>query len=194
MTKVTVLITGYARKSKGLWHATAGTTLIEAEEKKIIVDPGCNKELLLNELNKREISTEDIGFVFLTHGHTDHIILTALFENAKVVNYVEVYDGEVQYDHNGKIPGTDINIVHTPGHDIFHGSLIVKASDQIYAIVGDLFWWMDGEQTDLSKETLMSLKDPYMYDEELLRKSRNEILKIADYIVPGHGRIFKVDR
>jgi hypothetical protein len=33
-----------------------------------------------------------------------------------------------------------------------------------------------------------------MSDEKALKESRKKILEIADYIIPGHGKMFKVKR
>ena len=40
----------------------------------------------------------------------------------------------------------------------------------------------------------MNHKDPYMKNEKQLMESRNKILEIADYIIPGHGKMFKVEK
>jgi len=37
-------------------------------------------------------------------------------------------------------------------------------------------------------------EDPYLKDKDALHNSREKILKIADYIVPGHGKPFKVSK
>jgi glyoxylase-like metal-dependent hydrolase (beta-lactamase superfamily II) len=46
------------------------------------------------------------------------------------------------------------------------------------------------QKTDI--KSLLSLKDPFVKDEEALLASRKKILKIADIIIPGHGKPFKV--
>jgi len=38
----------------------------------------------------------------------------------------------------------------------------------------------------------MKHEDPYMKDRGKLVKNRNKILEVADYVIPGYGKIFKV--
>ncbi|MBU1877039.1 MBL fold metallo-hydrolase, partial [Patescibacteria group bacterium] len=83
MAKVKVLIRGYAKKIENGWLASSTVTLVQSNDKNIIVDPGCNRKKLVEELLKENLKTTDIDFVFLTHFHTDHTLLTGIFENAK---------------------------------------------------------------------------------------------------------------
>jgi len=51
MNKVEVLVEGYAKvNSDGTWDATSSTTFIDTGKHKIIMDPGCNRKLLLKAL------------------------------------------------------------------------------------------------------------------------------------------------
>jgi len=43
-------------------------------------------------------------------------------------------------------------------------------------------------------KNLMEHKDPYMKNKEELMESRKKILDIADWVVPGHGKMFKVEK
>jgi glyoxylase-like metal-dependent hydrolase (beta-lactamase superfamily II) len=194
MNKVNVLIEGYAKEIEGGWIASSSVTLVENNGKRIIVDPGCNRPLLMEKLEERNLKTGDINFVFLTHSHTDHALLQGIFESAKVLNESEIYDDDRQVEHGGKIPETDLKIIETPGHDPDHCSLVVPTDDGTYVVAGDLFWWKDGEQLDLSREGLLSYADPYVDDMKVLRESREKVLEIADFIIPGHGKIFRVKK
>jgi glyoxylase-like metal-dependent hydrolase (beta-lactamase superfamily II) len=40
----------------------------------------------------------------------------------------------------------------------------------------------------------MNHRDPYVKDKEKLKESRKKILEIADYVIPGHGKMFKVEK
>jgi len=62
------------------------------------------------------------------------------------------------------------------------------------AIVSDVFWWSDEEEQKTDKESLMNHEDPYVKNKEELMKSRKKVLEIADYIIPGHGKMFKVKK
>ena len=196
MAEVKVLIQGYAREEEDSESASSTTTLIKESELNIIVDPGMNRELLLEALKKENLSPRDINYVILTHYHLDHSLLAGIFENARVMDNEDIYsfNGKIKR-HDNRVPGTDIKIIKTPGHDMFHCSVLVKTKEfgQV-AIVSDVFWWSDEEEQKTDKESLMNHEDPYVKNKEELMKSRKKVLEIADYIIPGHGKMFKVEK
>lgn len=194
MAKAKVLIDGYAKQTKNGWLASSTTTLVEINGKIIIVDPGCNRELLLEKLSENYLKPSDVDFVQLTHPHTDHALLAAIFVNAKVLNDREIYDNDKQIAHHGRIPETDLEVVSTPGHSNDSCSLVARVNNAVYVVVGDLFWWMDTEEQKTDTKSLLDHKDPYVKDDATLKQNRQKILKLADYIIPGHGKMFKVER
>lgn len=196
MADVKVLIEGYVKEEKGFELASSTTTLIKENRINIIVDPGMNRKMLLKALKKEKLSPNKIDYVILTHYHLDHSLLTGIFENARVLDNTEFYsfDGKID-SHKGKIPKTDIQIVKTPGHDMFHCSVLVK-DEKLgnVAIVGDVFWWRNNQKQEIEKEDLINHEDPYVKNKEELINSRKKVLEIADYIIPGHGKMFKVNK
>lgn len=193
MAKLKVLVEGYARETKGHFEATCTTVLIEDSGKKIIVDPGCNKKLLLKALKKERLNPKDIDLIFLTHYHLDHLLNIKLFPGKDILDGDTIYRDDKEFSFQGKIPKTNIEVIKTPGHAHEHTTLLVKTEKGVIAIAEDLFWWVDGKQkTD--KKSLLSLKDPFVKDEKALLKSRKIIIKKADFIIPGHGKIFKVEK
>jgi glyoxylase-like metal-dependent hydrolase (beta-lactamase superfamily II) len=193
MNKVKVLIEGYARVHDNYEEVSPSVVLIENEKQKIIVDPGFNRQNLLEVLKKEKIKTEEIDLVILTHYHLDHSLLAGIFENAIILDNEDQYlqDGIIKRQ-GGNILGDGIKIIQTPGHDLFHCSVMVDTEDLgKVIIVGDVFWWMDGEEPKKDFESLINLEDPYVKDEKALEESREKILKMADYIIPGHGKMFK---
>ncbi|VVB60623.1 Hydroxyacylglutathione hydrolase [uncultured archaeon] len=193
MSEIKVLIEGYAREIHSGWRASSTVTLIKAGGKNIIVDPGCNRKKLILALGKEKLKTGDIDFVLLTHNHADHSLLAGIFQNAKVLTTEEIYDNDNQIAHNNKIPGTDLKIMQTPGHCSEHCSLIVTAAKGVYAIAGDVFWWTNDEDghADIEKE---DSAHPNEVNMRALIESRKKILELADYIIPGHGKMFRVDK
>lgn len=193
MDKVKVLIEGYAREIKRGWLASSTVTLIQNDDKNIIVDPGCNRNRLIEELAKNDLKPADIDFVLLTHSHGDHSLLAGIFENAKVITPTEIYNNDNQVEIENKIQGTDLEIIQTPGHSPEHCSLVIHTEEGVYIAAGDVFWWSDDEiqKIDIEKIDNAHLTEVNM---ENLTESRKKILKIADYIIPGHGKIFKVEK
>lgn len=191
MSKVKVLIEGYAKEIKGGWLASSTTTLIRDKGKNIIVDAGVNRELLLQNLKKEKLTVEDIDIVYMTHYHVDHVYLSGIFPKAVGMDDDTIYDKDKEIEYSKRIPDTDIEVLSTPGHDQFHSSLVVKSEKGVVVIAGGLFWWIDGEQDTSSKEVLLKLKDPFVKDKKALLESRKKVLGIADWIIPGHGKMFK---
>lgn len=192
MAEVKVLIEGYAKELDNGWLACSTVSLIKSNNKLIISDPGCNRKKLLKALDKEGLKPNNIDFVFLTHGHVDHSLLAGIFENAKFVTFESLmYDKDLQLEFEDNVLGQDIKIIETPGHSIEHISLIVDTDKGKYVIAGDVFWWVDGEEQiiDINKEDDAHPKELNM---EELKKSRKLILEKADYIIPGHGKMFKV--
>lgn len=195
MATVKVLIEGYAKKLETGWVASSTTCLITSGDKKIITDPGCNRQRLLEALGKEGLTTHDIDYVFLSHCHPDHILLAGIFEKAKHVTY----DGNLMYDSDtlsqfdNHFLGEDITIIETPGHVLEHLSLIVNTDQGNIAIAGDVIWWLDGEKQmfDLNQADHSQARGMNM---EALVESRKKLLAVADYVIPGHGKMFKVKK
>ena len=147
MAEIKILIEGYAKKIEKGWLASSTTCLIITANKKIITDPGCNREKLLKALNKEDLTTNDIDYVFLSHCHPDHILLAGIFEKATFVTFDAnlVYDKDLMLEFDKHILGKDIEIIETPGHVLEHLSLLVITPKGRVAIAGDAIWWPDGE-------------------------------------------------
>jgi glyoxylase-like metal-dependent hydrolase (beta-lactamase superfamily II) len=151
-----------------------------------------NRKKLLEVLDKEGLTTDDVDYVFLSHYHLDHILLAGIFEKAKFVTFDTnlIYDKDLMLEFDKHVLGKDIEIIETPGHVLEHLSLLVNTPEGKIAIAGDVIWWVEGEkqvfdmnQKDHTQAKGMSMKD--------LIESRKKILKVADWIVPGHGKMFK---
>ena len=96
--------------------------------------------------------------------------------------------GPIGGEVGDSLPDTDIQIIKTPGHSSEHASLLVPTPKGRILVVADVFWWAEGEdqRVDLDKH------DDFASDQATLKLSRSHALKIADFIIPGHGKMFKV--
>ncbi len=195
MAEVKVLIEGYAKQLAKGWVASSTTCLVTAEDKKIITDPGCNREKLLEALVREGLTTADIDYVFLSHRHPDHVLLAGIFENAKFITFDTnlIYDKDLLLEFDKYALGKDIEIIDTPGHVEEHISLIVNTPKGKIAIAGDVIWWLDGERQvpNINQKDHSQAKG---MDMDKLIDSRKRILELADYVIPGHGKMFKVKR
>lgn len=189
---IKVLIEGYAKENKnGTWNASPSSVLLESNGKKILSDPGANSQLLLRKLKEENLAVDDIDIVFISHYHPDHILNIKLFPNHAIYDGDTIYKKDLESFFKDYLPNTDIKVIATPGHAYEHASLIIEVEKEVYVVAQDLFWWMDGKQTNDNIDDLINLKDPFVKDKEALRVSRKKILDIADWIIPGHGKMFK---
>lgn len=187
MAKVKVLIEGYVRADGSKVEPT--TTLVQDGKIKIIVDPGMGKNKpsrLMKALAKEGLKFEDINIVFCTHYHLDHTQFVGLFPKARLIDSLYIYDGDSWLDHKGEgyKLSPDVSVIYTSGHTPEHASLKVKTDKGIVVIAGDV-WWL---------ETMEPKVDEMALDQKELEKSRKKVLKIADWIIPGHGKMFKNPR
>lgn len=195
MATIKVLIQGYAKKLPNGFVASSTTCLVESEGKKILTDPGCNREKLFEALAKENLRTGDIDYVFLSHQHPDHLMLAGLFERAKHVTFDTnlIYDKDVMVSFENDVLGKDIEIIETPGHVLEHLSLLVHTPEGKVAVAGDVIWWLDDEKQEFDV-TQPDHSQAKGMDMNALVESRKKLLERADFIVPGHGKMFKVVR
>ncbi|MBU2575583.1 MBL fold metallo-hydrolase [Patescibacteria group bacterium] len=175
-------------------HASPNAVLIEDNGKKILVDPGSNKKQLVKALEKKNLKPDDIDAIFITHWHPDHILNIRLFPEVIIFDIDEAFHGDEIKQHHGRILDTNIEIISTPGHDINHASLLVDTDKGAIAIAGDVFWWEDKEKQETDLQDLIAHKDEYVENMTELCVSRKKLLKLADYIIPGHGKMFSVKK
>ncbi|MEK9153169.1 MAG: MBL fold metallo-hydrolase [Patescibacteria group bacterium] len=194
MAEIKVLVEGYASKKKKGSPASSAAVLIFDGNIKVLVDPGSNAKALLEALRKEKIKPADIDIVFLTHYHLDHLLNIRLFPTN------DIYDGDT-ISHvdkiisfsGGKLPKTNIKIIKTPGHAYEHCSLLAQTAKGKVAIAGDVFWWWNEQKKNYDRKKLLKQKDPFVKNKLALRQSRRKLLDLADYIIPGHGKMFKVE-
>jgi len=194
MSKVKILIEGYAKERKGIEIASPSTVLIKDSGLNILVDPGANKKLLLKALAKQRLKPKDIDLIFLTHYHLDHILNIRLFPDKDILDGDIIYRDDKEISFTDKIPKTNIKVIPTLGHAHEHASLLVQTDKGKIVVAGDLWWWSEKEKQKTDYKSLINHKDPYVKDKKALIESRKKILKIADYIIPGHGKMFKVQK
>ena len=123
--------------------------------------------------------------VFLSHHHPDHTINAGLFPNAWVVDLWARYRGDLWLDHDGDgwQLSPNATLWRTPGHSAEDATLIVNAEDGTYALTH--LWWLSDRTPEI---------DPYSPDQASLDAQRLRVLEVADWVIPGHGEAFRVER
>ncbi|KAK5644201.1 hypothetical protein RI129_008046 [Pyrocoelia pectoralis] len=191
--EITVLFTGYSTQIEQGMLANCTCTLLKGP-KLIIVDTmtAWDGDRLTEALGKHDVNRNDIDFVICTHGHSDHIGCNYLFRNAhhivgNCISHKNTYYTFNFADNPYKIDD-NVSVIATPGHTLQDVTVLVKNVNGLTAIVGDLF----ENEKDLEDERIW--KDAGSDSEELQLKNREKILAIADWIIPGHGAKFKVNK
>lgn len=186
--KVKILIEGYtnadSKAESGGEEKTCPTiTLVRDGGLVIVVDPGVldSQQILINALQNEGLTISDVNMICITHSHIDHYRNIGMFPKAKTLEYFGVWDkGRCEDWQEHFTP--NIQILRTPGHDYTSITLFVNTDNGIVAICGDVFWRENKPETDA-----------YATEPEKLRESRQTVLKLADWIIPGHGKMYKVE-
>jgi glyoxylase-like metal-dependent hydrolase (beta-lactamase superfamily II) len=191
LAKVKILLIGYFEwLGINKCRASSTVTLIEDNGKKIIVDTGsrARQKELLRVLALEGLKPQDIDYVVITHPHTDHLENLGLFTKAISLNIFEEKEGDIFLLSSGMQKGQRKNLTPnvllaaTPGHTNECITALVKTERGIVAVAGDLF-------VKRQIEKVAFVDDPKTY-----QKSRAKIIKLADYIIPGHGGEFEVKK
>jgi hydroxyacylglutathione hydrolase len=170
-----------------------------SNNKHILIDPGhiitpylkekgC--DTLVKSINQDGLKVEDIGLVFLTHAHPDHIEAAKMFkekyqalvavhpDDAQVYTMfnggkVDLYLEEGQFKGDGLIQ-TKLEIYHTPGHS--RGEVSLYWPEKKAVAVGDVVFFRNTGRVDLPGG-----------DPALLKSSIEKLAKLdLEYVLCGH--------
>lgn len=170
-------------RDDGARQVASTVALVKSDDIIIIVDPGMVSENvnLAENIEKAGVELKDVTHVFISHHHPDHTVRIGMFPNATVVDFWANYQHDVWEDHGDPYElAKGIRVIRTPGHTDEDASLIVEAEDGIYVFTH--VWWNEKMEPEI---------DPLAEDHAKLLESRANIIKISDYIIPGHGKMFK---
>jgi glyoxylase-like metal-dependent hydrolase (beta-lactamase superfamily II) len=186
MAEVKILVEGYTSADDPSSEEKTCSTITLVRDKGIVmvVDPGVleDQKMLVDALKKENLSINNVNIVCITHSHLDHYRNIGMFPKAKTLEFFGLWDKNTVEDFKEQF-SQDIRVIKTPGHDRTSITLLVKTAQRIVAICGDVFW----------KENFPE-NDPYADNPKELKESRKKVLALADYIIPGHGKMFKVQK
>ncbi len=194
--RVSVLHSGYVQPIEGRGFLPGAQTdgarkvastisLVQASDIVLIADPGMAAsgvwDQILNRLQLKGEKPEDVTHVFISHHHPDHVSKVGLFPNATIVDFWATYKNDLWSDHPDNYelaPG--VKVIRTPGHTNEDSSLLVETREGTYALTH--LWWTAGYEPK---------EDPLAEDAKGISHSRELVLKQADWIIPGHGAMFR---
>lgn len=121
-------------------------------------------------------------------GRWDDNLNNNLFPGAKLIVGFDIYTGDTAtfFQKNFKIDD-NITVTEMTGHDDRSIGVLVNTHKGLVAITGDLFEYQDDWKA--AKNWIAFSKRPKNHI-----RNRAKIWELADYIIPGHGDIFKVDK
>ncbi|WKX96047.1 hypothetical protein Q1695_012481 [Nippostrongylus brasiliensis] len=189
-TRVDQLIIGYAESVGDRFAATGSVSLVRTPEVNILVDCGdpWNGDELLEKLSSCGLQKDEIGIVVVTHGHVDHCGNLSLFKDA--THYLGrdiAVRGEYSTlsEDDPVLLAPNIELRRCSGHTDHDLIVVVNNAERgCVVIAGDIFESQNDEDLwrDVSRYPAQQLK------------SRSVIKGIADWIVPGHGPMFKNEK
>lgn len=191
---VTILHEGYVKpiegrqlipgqQDDGARKVASTVATVTAGDALIVVDPGMvAADIQISELLARQgHAVADVTHVFVSHHHPDHTLHMGLFPNASIVDFWAVYKDDHWADHGDHYAITDqVWVMRTPGHTDEDASLVVETERGVYVFTH--VWWNEQMQPEI---------DPLAENAAQLQQSRDKVLEVADFIIPGHGSLFK---
>jgi glyoxylase-like metal-dependent hydrolase (beta-lactamase superfamily II) len=199
--RVAVLVVGHLSYDKyhperGQRDACSTVTLVQVGGQTIVVDTGLDDARLLAGLAAAGVRPEQVDTVVLTHTHGDHYRSVHLLPNARVLASgpeVVAWRGRGAPDKDllerlvptvaGLAPG--VRLLLTPGHTPGSATVLVAQAGQLVAIAGDA---VDSRDFFVRREPSHNAVDPAAE-----RRNFELFAAIADVIVPGHGRPFRLE-
>ena len=213
--RIDVLLEGFGIETNAGLSALCAVNLIEGQDAngkltRILVDPAHvgRRTFLQDALAARNLTTDDIDLVVLTHAHWDHVQNIDIFGNAPLVihaderlyckqphhndwatppwtndllermNIREVQDGEEL------IPG--VGVVNLAGHTAGSIGLTVTNDEGVNLICGDALHYASVARTGVNPTVF--------WNTEEATASITRALDLADVIYPGHDQAFRMTR
>ncbi|XP_071398814.1 metallo-beta-lactamase domain-containing protein 1 [Centroberyx affinis] len=189
---VSVLKVGYCSPQPDGTFRADGTISLITGPRTILVDTGgpWDRDFLPTTLKERGLGPGDVSLVVGTHGHSDHIGNLGLFPTAMIVVGCDISEGD-RYLPNQLAEGQayrideHVSIVPSPGHTGQDVSVQVRGTSLGTVLVaGDLFECCSDEESWRALSMSPAVQEV----------SRQEALRTADVIIPGHGLPFRVFR
>jgi glyoxylase-like metal-dependent hydrolase (beta-lactamase superfamily II) len=211
----------YVMAMKRLAGSGDGSTVTYIEsDKKIIVDTGFedesdlsdenikrNESLLKRALKDFGIKPKDIDMVFITHLHRDHFGNLGIFKHSEIVASepaLKLLPG-IRGAKDGAELADGVRVMYTPGHTADHASLVLDTERLRYRKqtssgggsilgIGNVRIVVAGDAIITPGHFIMDKSwehNPDLFSAEQSVESMNKIIEVADFIVPGHGGIFK---
>ncbi len=209
MATLDVLTYGFALRTDQGAFGYSTNALLRVGSHNILIDtgPSSRRPFLYRALQSKDLTTDDIDIVVLTHMHWDHCQNTDFFRNARVlVNPTEIdyarnpnrWDlavaaGMADMMRNMKVEAVSegdtivdgVTVLETPGHTKGHMSILANIDGEQVLIAGDA----------MPESGTVSRGLPYniFWDVEDAQQSVEKMVAASNVFYPGHDRPFRVE-
>lgn len=209
--RIDILFSGFPGKTNRGFLGWSSCILIRMKSQPPLLfdTAGFNERVvLLDKLGKLGVSPQEVGGVFLSHFHFDHVPNYGMFNNAVYyLHELEVHhiqnhhhnDLAVPYEmfpslkntgrlsvlsgSSGSVHG--LNWVHTPGHTPGLYSLFLEYGGERWVLASDAV---------KNRTELVTGSSEMTYDSASSSASIRKIRNYADIVVPGHDDLLRVKR
>ncbi len=115
-----------------------------------------------------------------SHHHPDHTLNAALFPRARFHDFWAIYRNDTWESRaaEGFHVSPHVHLLETPGHTPQDITTIVETPQGAYAFTH--LWW----------DSSGPAEDPLADNAELVHKNRARVVRLAKWVVPGHGAAF----
>jgi glyoxylase-like metal-dependent hydrolase (beta-lactamase superfamily II) len=170
----------------------------------IIIDTGSPEDgdSILECLEKADLKPDDVDVVVNTHDHKDHTGENRLFTKARIIcGYMghEEKAGRIQVTPTGFFQPTrhrveldsNVHVIHTPGHTRDSISVVIKNINSDFAGPTETII-AAGDAVPTEANFLKGVPPAISYNSNVSLQSMVMITDMADWVIPGHDKPFRV--
>lgn len=182
-------------------HSTV--VLVRSLDQVIVIDSGAPDDAprIDDALRSVGVAPADVDLVINTHRHVDHVGSNHLFTGARFMAHVAELDIVLTYPVTAAlILVTEehqvdrwVRIFPTPGHSRGSLSVLIKDAHSTFGATGETIV-IAGDALPLQANYLKGVPPAIHCDRAESCRSMARILAVADWVIPGHDRPFRVRR
>lgn len=197
---------GFLRRAPNgaILGARSSVTLVCTERMNIIIDTGLlgDGDSILKGLEKARLKPADVDVVVNTHDHKDHAGENRLFTKARIIcGYMglEEVAGRIQVAPAGSFPlsrhrvelNSNVYIIRTPGHTRDSISVVIKDINSDFAGPTETVI-AAGDAVPTEANFLKGVPPAISCNSTVSLQSMVMITDMADWVIPGHDKPFRV--
>jgi N-acyl homoserine lactone hydrolase len=201
-----VLSPGFLRRAPNgaILEARSSVTLICTGRMNIIIDTGLpgDGDIILEGLEGVGLKPSGVDVVVNTHDHQDHTGENRLFTGARIIcgyKGLEKEGGRIQVTHAGIIPAPkhrmvldpNVYVIRTPGHTRDSISVVIMDVNSDFARSTETLI-AAGDALPTEANYLKGVPPAISYDRNVSLQSMATITDLADWVIPGHDKPFRV--